>query len=96
MKCECGADVGTRFCPDCGKAGVGTLERLLAYCQHHAKEAERCLAISKKRLKNPLRDGNEWQVARQKRQRETSIKRRTNTLSKWQGWADALREVLDA
>lgn len=88
IKCACGQDVTTPFCPECGHRRDGPLTALYRHVAGVAlTNAKRVRRLEKGRdeLTDRLREGAEHGLTGARA-----------TAAKWRGWADALRDILDS
>lgn len=83
--CKCGAEVDTKFCPECGQqASHYDLDGLVVHCKKYVREAE-------KRVRY-LSDIDDLDAIR-RHNIPDKIKRAKMQIGKWGGWIDLLNAI---
>lgn len=88
MKCKCGHEVSTRFCPCCGRENESPLTQLLAHCDG--------MVISSHTRTTRLKDNQPSDAAESynKRRSKNCIESAERAEEKWKRWSNALRDIM--
>ena len=88
IQCACGHAVTTPFCPECGRRRAGPLAGLYRHVAGVAASQEKGIANRREAI-----------AALEPKYRESATQALQSSearAAEWRGWADALRDVLDA
>ena len=86
MKCQCGCEVTTKFCPECGTPSESfhNIQGLLRHVQMSLHSVETRVTMAEKHL-----EGKQQTPASESRMRKIR-----NTAKKWKAWEEALLELI--